>query len=194
MLRSRSPLRLYLTVLFVAAGLLAILGAAPGRHRATPAAPLSPVAVPDLTGHWQGTWEDTIYFVQGDVSMDVTVDGNDWNATGSIDLTSIGWPGIGVMTGSASGTLSGNTLTFTFSADSVGDGEGTLVDGNGSGTGSVTAPMSFGAFTFTGTVTASEITGTFDFTSPSGGEGNVSLTRAVAYEDASWSELKASWR
>ncbi len=192
---SIQSLRLYMAILFTVAALLSLAGAQPAERPAPrTTGSTASMIVPDLSGSWTGTWHDTVYDVQGDVMMEVAIDGTNWSANGTIDLSDIFWPGIGVMTGTATGTLSGNTLTFSFTAADVGTGNGTLVDGSGSGDGSVTAPMNFGAYTFTGTVTGTEINGTFDFTSPTGGGGDVILTRAVANEEASWSAFKAAWR
>ena len=188
-------LRWYLFTLFTLAALLSLASADPA-HRATPPPPTSTAmrTVPDLGGSWTGTWHDTRYDVQGELTMTIIVAGSNWTGSGTIDLSSIGWPGVGTMSGTASGTLSGNTLTFSFNAADVGTGSGTLIDGSGSGDGSVTAPMNFGAYTFTGTVTGTEISGTFDFLSPSGGNGDVVLTRTVSDEAVTWSGLKAAWR
>jgi hypothetical protein len=194
MSRSRTSPAVYLVALFVLAALLSLATADPSASPPAPIPSASPAAVPDLSGAWTGTWNDTVYLVGGDVTMTATLDGAAWSAVGSIDLSSIGVPGVGLMSGTAQGTLAGNTLTFEFSAVDVGDGDGTLIDGSGSGSGTVTAPMSFGAFTFTGTVTDSSIDGDFDFTSPTGGAGTVTLARAVGEESATWSDLKSSWR
>jgi len=184
----------YLAALFALAAMLSLAVADPSDTTAPAPAGTTARVVPDLSGSWTGTWEDTVYFVQGDLEMTVTASGADWSAVGTIDLTNIGMPGVGVMTGTAVGTLSGNTLTFTFDAVDVGAGSGSLTDGAGQGSGSVTAPLSFGAFTFTGSVTSSSITGAFDFTSPTGGAGEVAMTRAVSATPTSWSALKSSWR
>ncbi len=143
--------------------------------------------LPDLSGSWAGTWEDTLYFVDGGLTCTITVDGNTWSAVGQIDLTALG---IGWQDGTATGTLDGNELTFTFTAAMVGNGGGAVNPTNGSGTGTVTAPLDFGSFTFTGTVSASEIAGTFDFDSIGGGEGVVSLSPGVANEALSWGDVK----
>jgi len=128
-----------------------------------------------LQGDWSGTWHDTRYNVSGaaHASFDVTCAGV--AATGSINLGEIG---LGEETGSGSGTVSAQTLTFDFSAATVGSGMGTLsaADNTGSGSGSVTY-LDFGAFTFTGSVSPTTISGTFDFTSPTGGEGTISATK-----------------
>jgi len=129
-----------------------------------------------LQGDWSGTWEDTIYMVSGAAyaSFDVTCAGV--TATGAINLSQIG---LGEETGSGSGSATAQTLSFNFSAATVGSGIGTLsaASNTGSGSGSVTGVLNFGDFTFTGSVSPTTISGTFDFTSPTGGEGNVSATK-----------------
>lgn len=130
-----------------------------------------------LEGHWTGTWEDTIYNVSGAVEATFSIVGAELQASGLIDLTEISGA-LGEQAGTGVGVLCGETLYFTFEAEMVGSGTGTLTAaGVGDGSGSVTAPLSFGAFTFTGTTTTTTITGTFDFTSKTGGEGNVTLTK-----------------
>ena len=75
--------------------------------------------LPDLVGMWSGTWTDTMFTVGGAITMDITQNGNMLSGTGTIDLTSIGFFGIGVMSGSATGTITGvwnagaGTLTLT---------------------------------------------------------------------------------
>lgn len=128
-----------------------------------------------LEGTWVGTWTDTRYDVSGTLEATFTVNGSTVTATGVIGLESLS---LGKETGSGTGTVSGETLNFTFSADTVGTGSGSLDAGReGSGSGSVTGVLNFGAFTYTGTVTESEISGTFNFTSPTGGNGVASLTK-----------------
>ena len=128
-----------------------------------------------LAGSWSGTWTDTQYGVDGSLSATFTVTCTGVEATGVIGMQDFG---MGEVSGSGTGTLSGSTLTFTFQAAAMGSGSGTLQAATdaGSGSGSLTqSPVAFGAFTFTGTASPSGITGTFDFTSPTGGEGNASL-------------------
>lgn len=139
-----------------------------------------------LEGHWSGTWEDTIYEVSGAVEATFSIVCGQVVAAGVIDLSDLG---LGSQSGTGIGTVAGDTLSFTFEAAMVGGGSGTLTlagaaggaqigaSGTGSGSGSVTAPLSFGPFTFSGSVTATTITGTFDFTNPGGGEGDVSLAK-----------------
>ena len=192
MTADRTALDRYLLALILAAALAAAVGgpAAPEPARAIVAVDK---ASPDLEGSWKGTWEDTVYQVSGAVTMDVTANLLGYDATGTIDLTSIN-PVWGVRSGTATGTLAGDELTFTFTADMVGNGSGTLNGADGTGSGTVTGFMEFGGFTFAGTVASGSITGTFDFTSPSGGAGNVTLSPAVPAERATMSGVKAAWR
>jgi len=192
MIPSRTRLDRYLLALIGLAALAAVLA---GRPAPTGARPVltADKAAPDLAGSWKGTWEDTRYGVSGEVTMDITAVAGGYEATGTIDLTEID-PLVGVRSGTATGTLEGDVLTFSFSADMVGNGSGTLNGAAGDGTGTVTSPLSFGDFTFTGTAAEGEISGTFDFTSPTGGEGVVSLTPTVAAETATWSDVKQTWR
>ncbi len=129
----------------------------------------------NLAGTWSGTWTDTRYSVSGSLSATFTVSGSTVNATGVIGLQSLG---LGNESGTGAGTISGNTLNFTFSSSTVGSGSGTLsASGSGSGTGSVTGSLNLGAFDFSGTVTGNTINGMFDFTSPTGGHGVASLSK-----------------
>jgi len=150
--------------------------------------PLTPYGY--LEGHWTGTWEDTVYSKSGAVEATFSIVCGQVVASGTIDLTDISGA-LGIQAGTGLGTLNGGVLEFTFEAEMVGSGSGTLAPAdaladprgaslgtsNGSGSGSVTAPLSFGAFTFTGTAGLTTISGTFDFTSKTGGAGNVSLTK-----------------
>ncbi len=125
------------------------------------------------------------------MALDIQINGDTWTATGSIDLAALG---LGTLTGMAPGTMSGNTLMFTFSATDLGSGSGTLTDTSVSGTGTVGPPLGFGDFTFTGTIGDSSLDGIFDFTSPTGGAGTAHLTRSVGNVERSWGELKADYR
>jgi hypothetical protein len=128
-----------------------------------------------LAGNWSGTWTDTRYNVSGTLSASFTVNGSTVNATGVIGLESLG---LGNESGTGVGTVSGQTLNFTFSASTVGNGSGTLsAAGAGNGTGTVTGTLDFGAFTYSGTVAGDSISGNFAFTSPTGGKGVASLTK-----------------
>jgi len=134
----------------------------------------SDATVADFLGTWNGTWTDTRYGVSGALTATFTGDGTSFAATGSIDLRSLG---LGVRSGTGSATASGGAVTFTFGAAAVGAGSGTLRGVEGEGGGTVTAPLNFGAFTYSGTVSGDTITGTFAFSSPTGGRGTVSLAR-----------------
>ena len=39
---------------------------------------------------WTGTWEDTLFFVGGEMTMEITQDGGQVDGAGSIDLSPIG--------------------------------------------------------------------------------------------------------
>jgi hypothetical protein len=127
-----------------------------------------------LVGTWTGTWTDTVFNVEGTLSATMTMAGDSVEATGVIGLQALG---LGDEEGTATGTISGDTLTFTFEAATVGTGEGTFSGGMGSGMGSVMGMLNFGDFTFEGTVTETTIDGTFQFTAPSGGSGVATLTK-----------------
>lgn len=160
----------YLACVFAGAGLLAYLGcggSSPGSTGCT-TCPL-----PSLAGSWAGTWTDTRYNVTGPITATLQQTATSFSSTGTIDLTSLG---LGSQNGTATGTISGNALVFTFTSGAVGSGSGTLTGTAGSGTGNVTA-MNFGGFTFTGTVSDTIIDGTFNFTSPTGGRGTIHLTK-----------------
>jgi hypothetical protein len=129
----------------------------------------------DLAGTWQGTWTDTRYNVSGPLEAVFAVNGNSVTATGTIGLQSLN---LGNETGTGSGTISGQTLAFTFGANTVGSGSGSLsITGAGSGTGTVTGVLNLGAFTYSGTAVAGKISGEFAFTSPTGGRGVATLTK-----------------
>lgn len=149
--------------------------------------------VPDLTGEWHGSWNDTLFQVVGDLDWIITRDGSDFSATGTIEMS---YWGMGYKPGTATGTLSGRppeqTLTFTFQADDVGSGSGAIVGTAGSGTGTVTGSLDFGAFTFVGTVSDTLIRGTFEFLD--GGAGIGVLSKDTPVEPASWSGVKARFR
>lgn len=140
-----------------------------------PGVPGAPGPFDFLAGTWDGTWEDTRFGVSGNVGMTVTINGNVVTAEGTIDLSSLG---LGNEVGSAAGTVSGNSLDFTFQADTVGNGQGGMANGGpGSGTGSVAGVLNFGDFTFEGTTEPTMIQGTFEFVAASGGRGVVELTK-----------------
>jgi hypothetical protein len=74
--------------------------------------------------------------------------------------------------GTATGTISGSSVTFTFNSSPVGFGSGVVIGNTISGSGDVTA-FADGGFTFIGTIEAGgrRINALFDFTSPSAGDG-----------------------
>lgn len=183
---------LYLAALLIGATLLprADRGDAQARRLGLSGA----AELPSLAGDWLGSWQDTIYSVGGELDMTFEVAGSQYDATGVIDLRSLG---LGDEPGTLTGQANGDLLTFDFQAATVGTGSGTLNGDAGQGTGTVTAPLNFGDFTFIGTATDSQIDGTFDFTSPSGGAGVVHLTKTVSVQDRTWGAIKADrgdWR
>jgi hypothetical protein len=127
-----------------------------------------------LIGTWTGTWTDTRFNVSGSLSATMAMNGNAVEATGTIGLQSLG---LGDEPGTATGTVDGNAISFTFNADTVGSGEGSVAGTTGSGMGSVLGALNFGDFTFEGTAEGTTIDGTFDFTSPTGGNGVATLTK-----------------
>jgi len=168
--------------LVMAATLVASLGCNGGNNGsgASPTDPPIPIAdFSFLAGTWSGTWKDTRYNVSGTLQATFTVTGASVSATGVIGLQSLG---LGNENGSGSGTVSGDTLSFTFSAATVGTGKGTLklsgaASSSGNGDGSVTGTLNFGGFTFAGTANGTTISGTFQFTSATGGNGVADLTK-----------------
>jgi hypothetical protein len=158
-----------------AAGNFTLGFSAPGVTSATSAViAIAPPTLPSLAGTWSGTWLDTRYNVGGTITnVILTQSSSAFGGTGTIDLSSIA---LGSQSGTATGTISGSTVTFTFTSAGIGSGTGTLAANAGSGTGNITA-LNFGAFTFTGTATSTTISGTFQFTSPTGGNGTISVTK-----------------
>jgi len=122
-----------------------------------------------------------------------------YGATGTIDVTEIN-PLLGELEGSGSGTASGGTLSGTFTCTDLGNGQGTLEAGSprgavgvamASGSGTVTAPIGFGPFTFEGEIVGDAMTGSFDFTNPSGGKGVAALARKLSpVVSESWGGVK----
>ena len=193
-MQSRALLSVYLVVVFlVAAGIAHHHGVPNSVSPATAGTVVRVGPVPDLMGSWQGTWSDTVYSVNGAMTLQISLSGNDYTATGTIDVSQID-PSLGTLSGSASGTLNGDLLDFTFSCTDLGNGTGSFDGGDASGSGSVTAPLNFGAFTFTGTATDTEINGTFDFTSPTGGAGIAQLSKGVPVSNDGWGEIKSLYR
>ena len=187
---SLKRLGLYLALLALAALALAPAGTA-DRRLDLPASDAAAKQLPSLAGTWTGTWEDTRYLVQDDFSITFVVDGASVTGTCSIGLTPFGMED---KTGSGSGTVAGNTLQFTFHADEVSDGSGTITNAVLAGVGEIIAPLSYGDYDYEGSIVGDTISITFDFLSPTGGEGVITLTRAVPNETASWGEVKSAWR
>jgi hypothetical protein len=187
-----SRLRLYLAFLLLAA--LALFGF--GRRDSGPPRGAHPASAattnfPTLVGSWVGTWQDTVYHVGGTMSFTMAQVGSSWTGNGMIDLTSVG---LGQQSGTLTGAEVGSTLAFTFQAASVGTGSGSLTGGSSSGSGSVTAPLNFGGFTFAGSLVAAHITGTFHFTSPTGGSGKASFSNTTAVQSATWGQVRKRYR
>ncbi len=135
---------------------------------------IAPPALPSLAGTWAGSWTDLRYGVTGTITnVILTQSATAFGGTGTIDLTQLS---LGTQSGTATGTISGSTVTFNFTAAGIGSGSGTLAGNAGTGTGNITA-LNFGAFTFTGTASSTQITGTFQFTSPTGGNGTITVTK-----------------
>lgn len=194
MTRLLSPAFLYTLLLAAAAATLSMVGGAdlkPSPARAVAAA--QPQELPSLVGTWEGTWTDTRYDVSGSISMTITLDGDTYDAVGTIDVSEIS-PILGELTGTATGTIDGNTMDFNFECTDLGTGSGSFTDQLVTGAGVVGAPLNFGGFEFSGSVISGVMDGTFDFTDPSGGNGTASLSRTVGVEDPSWSEIKADYR
>lgn len=125
-----------------------------------------------LVGIWSGTWTDTVFNVSGSLDATITQSGDELSGTGLIGL---GPFGLGQVQGTASGTISGNTVNFTFSA-SVGSGSGTIVDNAISGSGSVGDPLPFSlTFSFDGAIDGDTVNGTFAF--DGGGAGVATVMR-----------------
>lgn len=186
-------------VLIIAVGVLVMRGPearvqAHGEAVAVEPAPVATRAVPDLVGVWEGTWEDTVFtWAHGTMSWEITQDRTDLSATGVIDMTVFSDPwGLGVQSGTGSGTIAGNVLTFDFEGDLIGTGSGTVTNNTATGSGNVGMPLGFGGFNFQGTVTDTVIRGTFDF--PTGGSGKARMTKQSPVEPSSWGGIKARYR
>jgi len=169
----------------------------------TPALAAEPAEIPILEGTWRGSWTDTLYNVTGSMTIEITVDGSNYSATGTIDVSEID-AGLGTLSGSASGTYDGATLNGTFDCANLGSGIATIagsfkaggkVQAGASGSGSVGAPLFFGPFLFTGIVSDGVMWGVFDFINPGGGEGTAVLTNeALPTDERTWGDLKAEYR
>jgi len=185
----------YLATLFLAAAILAGSGSQEVAET-SPRFSITPTTsggLADILGTWTGTWTDTVFSVSGNLDFVVTEDGGSYTATGDIDL---GILGLGVESGSATGSVTQGILSFAFNSGMVGTGGGSLDDaGNSIGTGAVTGSLNFGTFSFAGTVTSTQMTGSFEFITAGSGKGIATLTKtttAVAVEP--WGEVKDRYR
>lgn len=189
-MNARRASLVYLLLLALLSVLLATSAYGP-TPRPAPPGDRDGAVLPDLAGTWIGTWQDTIYFVGGDLSFEITSTPGGYTAVGSIDLSVLG---AGVQEGTAAGTVAGNQLDFTFNADGIGDGMGSLVDNAATGSGTTdTPPVSFGDFTFAGTANGQAIWGSFDFTAPTGGAGKALLYPSTSTRETSLSAVKAHY-
>jgi len=203
-MRVRYPL-IYFGILLVAAVGLSLT---PGDEIPThltfpPALAAEPADLPLLEGTWEGSWTDTLYNVTGSMTIEVSVDGSDYFATGSIDVSEID-ADLGTLNGTANGSSDGALISGTFDCANLGSGTASIggafkvggkVQATGSGSGSVGAPLLFGPFVFTGTVAEGVMWGVFDFTNPGGGEGKAVLTNdALPNAQRTWGGLKAEYR
>ena len=197
--RKRYPI-VYALALFALAALLAAAG---GGQSGAPLAPAaasagSPLALPQLTGSWSGTWTDTLYAVSGAVTLVIWNEGSGYAANGTIDVTGISGM-LGVLGGGATGVDNGVTLDVQFDCTDLGGGTVVLTpDGGGgataAGSGNVMSPLNFGPFTLTGTASDTEIVGSFDFTSPGGGKGIAQFTKvSLPVEEQAWGSVKAAY-
>ena len=185
----------YVIALLVVAGVLAVAG-----HDATVQFPVYPAPatrepLPDMTGTWTGTWNDTVFLVERPMSWEITQWPTDLSANGMIDMT---YFAMGEVFGSAWGMITrgsrGDTLAFSFEAFTVGSGSGTIAGTVASGIGTVTAPLDFGDFTFQATVSETIMRGTFVYLTPGSGAGKVLMTKNTPVEASSWGKLKARYR
>ena len=192
--RSKWP-GIYVLLLLAAAATLAFWGPDGGSPaKASPAGGAG--RLPNIVGSWAGTWKDTIFMWPEEeyiMTWEITQVRDEYCATGIIDFT---YFGMGFIPGTASGTLTGtvraDTLSFTFDGPGIGSGAGTVVNGVGTGGGTVGPPLGFGAFTFQGTVTETLIRGTFDF--PTGGSGWARMGKVSPVERTSWGDIKTRYR
>lgn len=203
-MKARYPVFYFTLLVAVAIGLsLTATDEAPTPLVVTPALAAIPADIPLLEGTWEGSWTDTLYNVTGNMTIEVSVDGNEYFATGSIDVTEID-AGLGTLNGNASGTYDGAVLTGSFNCTNLGSGTASIggafktegkIQAGGSGSGSVGAPLFFGPFEFSGTVAEGVIWGTFDFTNPTGGEGKAVLRNdALPTARRNWGSLKSEYR
>ncbi len=203
-MRTKYPL-IYMIVLFSVAGLLALAGNGDNGPTLNPSPALAanPTMLPLLEGTWAGSWSDTVFNVGGAMTFVIWAEGSNYAATGTIDVTSIS-PALGVLTGGAIGLDSGASLDVTFNCTELGNGTVVLtpvksangiMSASGSGSGNVTGALNFGPFTMNGSASDTDLSGSFDFTSPGGGKGVAEMTKtSVAVEPASWGSVKAKYR
>jgi hypothetical protein len=127
-----------------------------------------------LAGIWSGTWEDTVFSENGTLDVTITQSSPDLSASGTFGPGTLGGSDIN---GTGTGTLSGDTITFTFDAPGMGSGNGTVTGNAISGSGNLgpTSVFPFGDFTFDGTIDGNTINGTFEFTA--GGMGTATVTK-----------------
>jgi hypothetical protein len=191
--RSKWP-AIYIAVLLVAAVIFTVWRMGGDTQTHGEAAPAIPGDIPDMVGTWVGTWTDTIYSVTGNLTWEITQDGDDLAATGTIDLSNLGMgQEPGTATGSVVTTRSGRAVSFSFESATVGNGSGTIEAGTVAGSGAATeAPVAFGNFTFQGTVTNEIMWGTFDY--EVGGAGRARLTKQSPVEAESWGDIKDRYR
>ncbi|MGQ0722881.1 MAG: hypothetical protein ACT4PE_15135 [Candidatus Eiseniibacteriota bacterium] len=183
----------YLALLFLGAAGLAVTGAKPAGAPSFSSA----AALPALDGSWSGAWIDTVFFVTGPMVWDVSVNGSTFSATGTCDLTGVNLGAAEPFT--ASGTITGNMLTFTFQFDAgaglTSTGTGSVNDvgpNNTSGAGFVGAPLGFGSYIFTMTATDNVMSGSFSY--GGGGAGTITMAKGTPVEATSWSDIKAAYR
>lgn len=131
-------------------------------------------AASKLVGTWSGTWVDTVWSMQGPITITITQDGNALSAEGTVGLTEFG---LATATMTWTGTIDGDTVTFNGTATQLGTISGTVDGDTISGNGNIAGSLMFGAFTYTGTVSGDTITCPFQFTMPGGGAGTVTVTK-----------------
>jgi hypothetical protein len=189
----------FVVLVFLAASVLAASAIDRGSAPVEPSLPAAGDPVPDLSGTWMGMWSDTLFFVDGPMEWEVTQDGSSFSATGTCDLSAVSGALGAAEPFTATGTISGSTLTLTFEftamSNLTSDGDGTLTGtgaDNLAGTGNVGAPLGFGDYTYTATVTGSSIDGGFDYTV--GGSGTITMTKTSPVEAESWAGVKGRFR
>jgi hypothetical protein len=188
----------YLAFLFLGAAGLAVTGARPAGPSPGSPSLSSAAALPALDGTWSGAWVDTVFFVTGPMVWNITVNGAAFSATGTCDLTGVGLGAAEPFT--ASGTITGSMLTFTFQF-----GPGSLLTSTGTGSvndigpdnttaaGFVGAPLNFGSYTVTMTATDQVMAGTFSY-GGGGGAGTITMAKGTPVEATSWADIKAAYR